>query len=68
MQTQPPGQAGWSVNIPLSDLWKLTNQLESMEGLQRENAQLRREMDGLRIMFNELLGQFGELRREVKGR
>lgn len=58
----------WSVNIPLSDLHKLVNQLELMDSMKQENAQLRREMDGLRNMYNELLVQFGELRRELKGR
>lgn len=58
----------WSVNIPLSDLHKLLNNAEIMEQMQEENAQLRRELDGLRNMFSELQTTFGELRRELKGR
>lgn len=58
----------WYVTIPFSDLHKLTNQLETLDQLQRENAQLRNEMDGLRNMFHELLERFGELRRQVNGR
>lgn len=58
----------WYVNIPLSDLHKLMNQLDFMDSIKRENAQLRRELDGLRNMFTELQVSFGELRRELKGR
>ena len=58
----------WSVNIPFADLQQLLNQLESTDAMKRENAQLRRELDGLRNMFSELLDQFGELRRELRGR
>ena len=56
-----PKRDDWSVNIPFSDLTKLVNQLESLDRLNAENAQLRREMDGLRNMFNDLLAVFGEL-------
>lgn len=59
-----PDRPEWYVNIPFSDLHKLVNQLESMDTLKADNAQLRREMDGLRNMFNELLVKFGELRKE----
>lgn len=63
-----PVKPEWYVNIPFSDLNKLVNQLETLDGMKQENAQLRREMDGLRNMYNELLVQFGELRRELRGR
>lgn len=58
----------WSVNIPFSDLYHLMNQLESLDAIKSENTQLRRELDGLRNMFSQLLDQFGELRRELRGR
>lgn len=58
----------WYINIPMSDLDKLVNQLEALDDLAQENAQLRREMDGMRNMFSELQVAFGELRRELKGR
>ena len=58
----------WYVSIPFSDLHKLMNEVQFMEEMKMENSQLRREMDGLRNMYNELLVQFGELRRELKGR
>ncbi len=68
MQPMPNRQQEWSVNIPFSDLHKLINQLDSMDDLKQENAQLRREMEGVRNMFNELLVQFGELRKQLTGR
>lgn len=58
----------WSVNIPFADLQMLLNNVELMEKAQEENAQLRRELEGLRNMFSELQTAFGELRRELKGR
>ena len=68
MPTIPERSKEWYVNIPFSDLNLLINQLENMEAIQNDNAQLRREMDGMRNMFNELLTAFDELRREIKGR
>ena len=58
----------WFVSIPFSDLEKLLHEEKLLDDMKKENAQLRREMDGLRNMFNELLSKFGELRREVNGR
>lgn len=58
----------WYVNIPFQDLNKLVNQLESLDELKQDNAQLRRELDGMRNMFSELQVAFGELRRELRGR
>lgn len=66
--SSPPQKAEWYVNIPFSDLHKLVNQVETLDIMKQENAQLRRELDGLRNMFSELQVAFGELRREVKGR
>lgn len=68
MPTVPNRSKEWYVNIPFSDLNMLVNQLEILDSIQEENAQLRREMDGLRNMYNDLLVVFGELRRELKGR
>lgn len=58
----------WMVSIPFSDLNKLINQLDTMDAIIKDNAQLRREVDGLRNMYNDLLVVFGELRRELRGR
>ena len=68
MQTENSRQNEWHVSIPFSDLYKLINHLESLDGLKKENEQLRREMEGMRNMFSELQVCFGELRRELTGR
>lgn len=64
----PAEKTPWYVNIPFSDLHSLVNQLESLDEMKAENAQLRREMQGMRNMFSKLQVAFGELRRELKGR
>lgn len=58
----------WYVNIPFSDLNMLVNHLGELDAMKAENAQLRREMEGLRNLYSELLVSFGELRRELKKR
>lgn len=58
----------WRVSVPLDELNALLNFKQDMERIHDENAQLRRELVGLRNMFNELSVQFGEVKREVKGR
>lgn len=58
----------WCVSVPRDELNALLNFKQDMERIHDENAQLRRKLDGLRNMFNELLVQFGEVKREVKGR
>ena len=58
----------WYVNIPFSDIHKLVDHLGELDSMRKENAQLRREMDGLRNLYSELLTAFGELRREIKKR
>ena len=68
MPTIPDRSKEWMVSIPLSDLNLLINQLDSLDAVRAENAQLRREMEGVRNMFSELLTAFGELRRELRGR
>lgn len=68
MPKPPDRKHEWMVNIPFSDLSMLIDQLETMDAIIQDNAQLRREMEGLRNMYNELLVVFGELRRELKGR
>ena len=68
VQPVPTRSREWSVNIPFADLQMLLDHVGSMEKAQEENAQLRRELEGLRNMFSELQTAFGELRRELKGR
>ena len=58
----------WRVSVPLDELNALLNFKQDVERIHDENVQLRRELDGLRNRFNELSVQFGEVKREVKGR
>lgn len=62
-----PGQ-DWRVSIPLDELMALVNFQEDVERMHAENEQLRRELDGLRNMFTDLAIQFGDVKRELKGR
>lgn len=64
--SKPVPDNEWYVSIPLSDLNKLHAEKEYIDKLVTEHAQLRRELEGLRGMFNELLTAFGELRRELR--
>lgn len=68
MPTIPERGNEWYVNIPFSDLNKLVNHLGTLDEIREENAQLRREMEGMRNMYSELLLAFGELRREIRKR
>lgn len=58
----------WRVSIPLKDLVSLLNFSEDLESMKNENAQLRRELDGLRNMFSEVAQQLGDVKRELKRR
>ena len=58
----------WSVSIPFSDLHKLVDHLGELDSVKADNARLRREMDGLRNLYSELLIAFGDLKREMKKR
>lgn len=63
-----PGGRDWRVSIPFSDLHMLLYQVESIDSIRAENAQLRRELEGLRNLYNELLVVFGDLRRDLMKR
>lgn len=58
----------WRVSIPLKDLVSLLNFSEDLESMKNENAQLHRELDGLRNMFSEVAQQLGDVKRELKRR
>lgn len=58
----------WRVSIPLTDLVSLLNFSEDLESMKKENAQLRRELEGLRNMFSEVTQQLGDVKRELKRR
>lgn len=56
----------WTVNVPLEDLVALQNLPEYARKLEAENAQLRREIEGLRRIQSETLQVLGDLRRTIK--
>ena len=63
-----PPPSDWRVSIPLKDLVSLLNFSEDLESMNKENAQLRRELEGLRNMFSEVTQQLGDVKRELKRR
>lgn len=65
MDTKP---SNWQVTLPIKDLMTLLTFAEEMERIEKENKQLRRELDGLRNMFSEVCQQFGDIKRELKRR
>lgn len=62
----PPSK--WQVTLPIDDLMSLLNFSEDLEKMKKENRQLRQELEGLRNMFSEVMQQFGDIKRELKGR
>lgn len=61
-----PPKSDWLVSVPLSELVKLQNMTSDFEALRMENAQLRREMDGLRRIQSECMQVLGDLRRSLR--
>lgn len=58
----------WSIQIPLSELVALQGLPGRMEDLEKENAQLRRELDALHRLYSESLQLLGDLRRDLRKR
>ncbi len=58
----------WQVTLPIDDLMSLLKFSEDVERMKQENKQLRQELEGLRNMFSEVMQQFGDIKRELKGR
>lgn len=56
----------WSIQIPLSELVALQGLPARMDGLEKENQQLRREVEALRRLHSETLQVFGDFRREMR--
>lgn len=58
----------WSIQVPLSDLVALERLPGRMEALEKENAQLRRELEALRIIQSQTLEKLAEMRRDLRKR
>ncbi len=65
MDTKP---SNWQVTLPIKDLMTLLTFAEDVERIEKENKQLRQELEGLRNMFSEVCQQFGDIKRELKRR
>lgn len=65
MDTKP---SNWQVTLPIKDLITLLTFAEDVERIEKENKQLRQELEGLRNMFSEVCQQFGDIKRELKRR
>lgn len=55
----------WMVQLPLSQLLELKKAFENQHCMQEENAQLRREVEGLRRVQNETLLKMSDLCRDL---
>ena len=58
MDTKP---SNWQVTLPIKDLMTLLTFAEDVERIEKENKQLRQELEGLRNMFSEVCQQFGDI-------
>ena len=56
----------WSIQVPLSALVALQGLPGRMESLEKENIQLRKEVDALRRINSQALQLLGDLRREIR--
>ena len=59
------GGSDWSIQIPLSELVALQGLPARMEGLEKDNRQLRKELDALRSLHSQTLQTFADFRREM---
>lgn len=53
----------WTVQVPVNDLLALMGLKDDLDRVTAENAQLRREVDGLRRIQSESMQVLGDLRR-----
>ena len=60
--------SNWQVTLPIKDIMTLLTFAEDVERIEKENKQLRQELEGLRNMFSEVCQQFGDIKRELKRR
>ena len=62
------GGSDWSIQVPLSALVALQELPGRMEQVEKDNAQLRKEVEALRRINSETLQVLGDLRREMRKR
>lgn len=55
--------SAWTVNVPVNDLLALMGLKDDLDRVTAENAQLRREMEGLRRVQRESMQVLGDLRK-----
>ena len=60
------GGADWSIQIPLSALVALKELPGQMEALQKDNRQLRQEVEALRRLYSETLQAFADYKHEMR--
>lgn len=56
----------WMVQVPINDLMQLMQMKDTFDTMKQENAQLRREMEGLRRIQSEQMEVIGDLRRACR--
>ena len=55
----------WHIEMPLSDLLKIKEQLDTIEYLKKDHERLRQEMNGLRNLYSALLIRVDELKQDL---
>lgn len=58
----------WSISIPLSALVALQGLPAKMVELEKDNKQLRKEVEALRSLYSQCLEKLGDVRHELKKR
>ena len=58
----------WQVTLPIKELMSLIHFADDVERIEKENKQLREELEGLRNMFSEVCQQFGDIKRNLNRR
>lgn len=60
------GGSDWSIQIPLSELVALKGLPARMEGLEKDNKQLRNELEALRSLHSQTLQAFADFKHEMR--
>lgn len=57
--------SSWYVQVPLNDLLSLQNMVKDLDQLRNENAQLKRQIEGVHRTVYELMGAFNDYKKGV---